>query len=152
MKKKLILTTVASVLTIGAVSGAVALNSTPQKTGADTSPITTTLQQQQDELNNHEARITNTENNVQAVASKTGTTTTVVEQVPTPSLQTTAVAPTPVIVTAYEKLAPDSDGTIDCKLTYSDSTTYQWHWYKTHNGVTSTFNACDDTVIGQVKN
>lgn len=157
MKKKLILTTIASVLTIGAVSGAVALTSKPQNSGADTTPISSTLQQQQDELNNHEARITNNESNISALGDKTGTNTTTVVQVPAPATQTTPTAapattpaPSPVTVTAYEQIPIDSNN-IDCKLTYSDGTTYQWHWKVAKGNISYTAEICDSSIIGTPK-
>lgn len=164
MKKKLLLTSLASVLTIGAVSGAVALNSTPQHVGADTSIVQTQLDAQNKELANHEARITTNESNIQAVADKTST--------PTASAPTTSVstntstqavlaeqtpAPTPVTITAVDQI-PLDDKNIDCKYTYSDGTSYQWHWKtnktagQTVNGLSVTYGTCDNSSIGSVKN
>lgn len=153
MKKKLILTTLASIVTIGTVSGVVALNSTPQKAGADDTPIVQTLADHSKELANHEARITNAESNIGAVANKTGTTTTttVVEQVPAPT-QAQTPTPEPVTVTAYEQIPVDPNGSTDCKLTYSDGTTYQWHWKVVQGNNTSTTGVCNSMVLGNVKN
>lgn len=155
INRKAIITTLASIITIGSISGAVALNSTPQKAGADDSPIVQTLADHSKELANHEARITNTENNVQAVADKTGTTTTIIEQVPATSQAPAEVAPTLVTVTAYEQIPVDANGSMDCKLTYSDGTIYQWHWKTTKKiftGIVTSYDKnCDSSTIGTTK-
>lgn len=81
--------------------------------------------------------------------------------------QQTVIQPDPVTVTAYEQIPIQDSEDIDCKLTYSDGTTYQWHWttvneHETwmtdssgHNGhwvkATHTSNYCDASVIGNVK-
>jgi hypothetical protein len=44
-------------------------------------------------------------------------------------VQTSVTTTDPVVtVTAYEQIPTDALGDIDCKLSYSDATTYQWHW------------------------
>lgn len=170
MKRRgVILSTAGTVLIAGAIGATVALNQ-PEKTGADTSPITTQLDSQSKELANHEARITNNENNISALDKNTGTPTTTIVDVPSQAPATTvpdpAPAPTPVTVTAFQQV-PLTDGNTDCILTYSDGTTYQWHWEVINpqgswvtNGVgqnghwvttTQTASTCDPSVVGTAK-
>lgn len=140
--------------------------------GADTSPVVTTL-------DNHEVRIKNAENNIKDLQVKTNTPASTGNQsVPVVSTQTsntsattfatTPVAdiPTPVVVTAFREIVIDSD-TSDCEYTYSDGTTYQFHWKTTNsqgswqtdgngnNGhwmASTTKNGyCDNRALGQAK-
>lgn len=124
LKKKLITGGVVIALAAGGVTAA--LNS-PQTTGADTSPVTTQLQQHSDELANHEARITNTENDVKDLQDKTSTppSSTRVEvpvYIPAPAVTQSSpsvTAPAPVTVTGSGlMIGGQYDGY--CILTYSD--------------------------------
>jgi hypothetical protein len=113
-------------------------------------------------------RPTHTDNTPQTSATPTATapartTTSVTAQTAT----TDAPTSVPVTVTAYEQIPLDSDGTMDCKLTYSDATTYQWHWQTiTQQGTwmtdgqganghwvaaTNNFGTCNQSVIGTTK-
>jgi hypothetical protein len=110
------------------VGGAAALNA-PQSTGADTSPLVQEVDRQGQELDNHEARITNTESDVKDLQNKTATspaTTRVV--VPsantTPTATSTNSAPAPVTVTK-SSYSFNTDGESFCNLTYSDGTKSQ---------------------------
>lgn len=160
-----------SVLIAGAVAGVMALSS-PQSAHATDSPLTTEVSNQSKELANHEARITNTESNVADLQAKTGTpassTQTVVPDADPNPAQTPDPTPVPVTVVSYQQIPLDDQGNTDCQYTYSDGTTYQWHW-KTYNPqgswqvngnplngyhwvpTTSTSGTCDDSVIGWTK-
>lgn len=125
-----------TVLTLGVTGGATYMAITPTpKTGADTSPIVT-------QIDNHETRIKNLEGNVTVLQTKTGTapaaTNTPVPVVTAPvvSSPTTTTTPVdtvptatvaPVVVTAYKEIVIDAD-TSDCQYTYSDGSTYVFHW------------------------
>lgn len=65
-KKNVIVSSIITAVTIGAVSGVAAISSSPQTAGADDSPI---VQQ----LSDHERRLKNTENNVKDLQTNTGT-------------------------------------------------------------------------------
>lgn len=110
-------------------------------------------------LANHEARITNTENDVSQLQGNT----TIVERVevpvvvtqPVPTPEAPAPEPEPVVVTAYEQVPVSGTEDIDCKYTYSDGTTYQWHWftveYNQGSRITHRSGICDDRAIGTNK-
>lgn len=130
--KRLVLTT-ATIVTLGVVGGAAAMATNPTKTQAGTAPIVT-------EVDNHEVRISNLEGNVKVLQTKTATPdapTTV--SVPVVNATTTSTVPatstpteplpvvTPITVTAYREIVIDTD-TSDCEYTYSDGTTYRFHW------------------------
>lgn len=72
MNKRIIISTVGTILVVGGIGAASSLNQ-PKQVGADTSPITTQLEQQSQELANHEARITNVEDNVSSLENKSNT-------------------------------------------------------------------------------
>lgn len=111
--------------------------------GADTSPLVTEVDQQNDKLNNHEARISNLETDTRTLQANTNTqpstnkvavptvrsanTTSNASQ--TASLPAETVAP--VTVTAFREIVIDAD-TSDCEYTYSDGSTSVFHW-KTSN-------------------
>ena len=143
MKKKLLLIT--PVMLLATIGVATAL-SNPEPTKATDSPL---VQQ----VDNHEARITNTENDVEDLQTKTNTPPSTT-RVNVPSVTTSVSTPTEptvpppsVLVVAYEKI-PVNDTDIDCQLTYSDGTTYKWHW-KTYNQIN---NSCNNDWIGTQKN
>ncbi len=168
MKKKIIFISV--IVVLGLIAG-ISLVSKPQNAKAVDSPLTTQVDQQNKELANHEARITNTENNVQDLQANTNTapskTQMTVPSTAEPSTPAPAVAPTPVTVVSYRAI-PVGEST-DCEYTYSDGTTYQFHWKVVTHGsawVTdgngqnghsvSTTNTnisgkCDSSVVGQEK-
>lgn len=163
-----------TILTLGVTGGATYMATTPTpKTGADTSPIVT-------QIDNHETRIKNLEGNVTVLQTKTGTAP-AVTNTPVPVVNVTATTPvstttssttipvdttvTPVTVTAYKEIVLDAD-TSDCEYTYSDGTTYRFHWktrgkdtvitdsngengYSVKTSVKNGF--CDDRAIGIVK-
>lgn len=108
-------------------------------TGADTSPVVT-------ELSNHEARLKNAENNIKDLQAKTNTPDSASNvTVPQSAVATdsdvtstgtsvsTPVTPVdnPVVVTAFREVVLDADNS-DCEYTYSDGTTYQFHWKTTN--------------------
>ncbi len=168
-----------TVLTLGVTGGATYMATTPTpKTGADTSPIVT-------QIDNHETRIKNLEGNVTVLQTKTGTapaaTNTPVPVVTAPVVGSTTTSATPVdtvptattatvapiVVTAYKEIVIDAD-TSDCQYTYSDGSTYVFHWKTTNlkgsyaedgNGANGRYlktvsysGSCDSRAIGQPKN
>lgn len=82
------------------------------------------------------------------------------------SATTNGTSTNPITVSSYRQIDEDS-GNIDCEYTYSDGTTYQFHWQVINpqgswqtNGqgqdghwvaTTTTSGVCDDSVIGQSK-
>lgn len=176
MQKRFVTIPAAAVLVAGTIVGIVA-NNNPPTTGADTSPVVQTL-------TNHEVRIRNAENNIKALQGATSTpdspnnatvpasspvTDGNVSQgivSPTAASTSTPSAAPSVTVTAFKEIVLDAD-TSDCVYTYSDGTTYQFHW-KTSNpqgswmtdGVgqnghwvktVQTSGYCDQRAIGQQK-
>lgn len=169
-KKAAILAT--SVITLGALGGTAATVQNKPSAGADTSPIVTTL-------DNHETRIKNAENNIKDLQVKTNTPASTGNQtVPVVNTQTSDTSaattistpvtdtPEPVVVTAFREIVLDND-TSDCEYTYSDGTTYQFHWKTTNpqsswqtdgqgqNGhwaaTISKSGTCSDKAVGQLK-
>lgn len=153
-----------SVIALGAVTGVVALNS-PSQTGAtDIPPIQQQVDNQQKELDNHDARITNNENDIKSLQGATNTAPSS-NNVAVPTV-TPAPTPVPITVTAYEKIVLDANST-DCEYTYSDGTTFQWHWQTTDphgswvtDGVgqnghwvpsVDTTGVCDQSAVGSTK-
>ena len=170
MKKKLVI----AISSLAVVSGVIIGGMTVTR-GSATTPtppdLTPQIQAQQTQLNNHEARITNTESDVKDLQSNTKTApSTVKADVPvaevTPSIEPAPqvvstpivveqVKPTPVTVTAYEKIPVADSENVDCKFTYSDGTTYQWHWltveYNQGSRITRSIGKCDSSTIGYPK-
>lgn len=168
MKKKVLIAFAGFTLLSGLVIGGITWNSSKAE---DVPPIVTEVQHQGEELNNHEVRITNTENDVKDLQTKTSTppstsNTTppqVVTQSPTQPIYTAPAptpsptptpTPTPITVTAFEQI-PVGDSEIDCKLTYSDGTMFTFVWqtwdYNQGTKITNTTNYCDSSVIGKTK-
>lgn len=166
MKKTAIITFV----TILALAGGVFALNNPQPTKAVDSPLVTQVDNQGKQLANHEARISNTENDVKDLQTNTNTApssnrTAVPDAAPQPTPQTPVLPPAPITVSAFEIIpsGPNSD----CKLTYTDGTTYQWNWkvinaqgaWQTdgngQNGhwvqTTQINGQCDQSVIGREK-
>lgn len=121
------------------------------------------VQHQQEQLDNHEARITNTENDVTGLQNKTSTPPSV-QRVEVPVVQPAPVSqpsptppepePTPVTVTSYEQIPVENSEDVDCKYTYSDGTTYQWHWKTVEYNqvrIVHTTGKCDQSAIGTEK-
>lgn len=108
-------------------------------------------------LANHEARITNTEADVNYLQGETTTNTVRVEVpvVTTTPVPTPEPTPEPVTVVGYEQIPVEGTEDIDCKYTYSDETTHQWHWktveYNQGTKITSTAGTCDYSDIGTEK-
>lgn len=162
--KKLII----GISSIAVISGLViggAMANSGSATTSSPPDLTPQVQAQQTQLDNHEARITNTENDVKDLQSSTNTPPSVAKvDVPiaqaAPVLQQTAQAPTipeptsptPVTVTAYEQIPVEGSEDVDCKYTYSDGTNYQWHWQKVEynqgSKITNTSGLCDNRAIG----
>jgi len=59
--------------------------------------------------------------------------------------------PTPVTVVAVEQVPVAGGKDVDCKLTYSDGTTYQWHWKIVGGTTTNTSGYCDERIVGKAK-
>ena len=159
-----------------ALAGGIALAASPEPSKATDSPVATKLNEHDDKLANHEARITNVENDVKVVQDKTATAPSDkrvdVPAVPTNnqeqggvSISTRVPEPKPTVV-SFEEVPVDNLNT-DCKLTYSDGSTYVWRWMVINphgswqtdgvgqNGkwieTKNTLNRCDDTVVGKEK-
>lgn len=119
----------AGAIVVGVLGGVAAMNN-PAPTKATDSPLVQQVDSQSKELDNHEARITNTENDVKDLQNKTGTppTSNKVNVPPvTAPAQTQQTTPQTIIVASFEQI-DEGGGNMDCKFTYSDGTTYQWHW------------------------
>lgn len=108
--------------------------------GAGTSPLVS-------EVDQHEVRISNAENNIRALQTATNTPDNP-SNAPVPvvnstvatggvtqsnSLNSAVVAdtPEPVTVVAYKEIVIDAD-TSDCEYTYSDGTTHRFQWKTTN--------------------
>jgi hypothetical protein len=123
---------------IFAIVGAVGAFTLPEHTAkAVDSPLITEVQHQQEQLNNHEARITNVENDVNGLHDATGAPKPVsnitVTEVSTPevpveqfSSATPTVEDTTVRVTEGV-MRVEADGNYFCDLTYSDGSTESIH-------------------------
>jgi hypothetical protein len=135
---------ITGVIVLGLVGGVSAEMVNKPKAGADTSPIVTEIDNHEDRLKNHEARISNLETDTRTLQTNTNTQPSpnkvdppVVRDVtpnssPTSASTTTTTSDTPaVVVTSYREIVIDAD-TSDCEYTYSDGTTYQFHWKTTN--------------------
>lgn len=60
--------------------------------------------------------------------------------------QAQAQQPQAVTVSAVQQV-PIDDNNTDCKLVYSDGSTFQWHW----RTATKQIDYCDERIIGKVK-
>lgn len=165
MKKPIIIGLVTTALISGLVVGGVKMN----KTNADVeAPIVTEVRHQGEVLDNHEARLTNVEGDVSELQTNTNTSPSSNRQsvpaVATPSSTQSLSAPAPapdtpeptsVTVVAFEEVPVEGSEDMDCKLTYSDGTSHQWHWkkvsYNQGTKITNTVNKCDSSVIGELK-
>lgn len=130
MNKKSVLVTSAFLLASFATFGV--LDKAPA-TKADTSPLI-------QEVNNHEVRIGNAEKNIRDLQTKTNTppaSDTISTDTPTNSpitdntMATQSEPSTPPTVVSYKEIVIDS-GTSDCEYTYSDGSTYTFHWKNTN--------------------
>lgn len=152
MKKRLVLTT--GVLIIGSIIGVAALQN-PESTTAVDSPIAQEVDRQGQVLNNHEGRITNTENDVKDLQSNTGTPPSVT-RVEVPAQPPSAPAPIqpPITIVGYEVIPIPGSENKDCKYTYSDGSTRQFLWqivtYNQGTKFTQTNDFCDYRIIGKV--
>jgi hypothetical protein len=111
------------------VLGVSALNS-PSSTGAADSPLVTQVDDNTKKLDNHEARISNTESDVKDLQNKTNTapsTNHVAVPNSTPSASNPAT-PSPVTVTAYEQQPIDGSENVNCRYTYSDGSNTVFLW------------------------
>jgi hypothetical protein len=151
MKKRIILIT--AVLAAGTGLASAALNA-PQTTGADTSPLIQQVEHQGEQLSNHEARITNTENDVKDIQAATSTPPSVVRvpvPVPNPLPPAPAQVPVPVTVTSFEQVLNGIN--TDCKLNYSDGSSVQRQWKIVDSdgnvSISHTVSICDSSLIGQ---
>jgi hypothetical protein len=134
---------VSSVIVLGLIGGVSAEMANQKPVGADTSPLVTEVDQQNDKLNNHEARISNLETDTRTLQANTNTqpstnkvaVPTVRAANTTASASQTASLPTetvaPVTVTAFREIVIDAD-TSDCEYTYSDGSTDQFKWKSTN--------------------
>lgn len=133
------------------------------------------VQRQGEQIDNHEARITNNENDISDLQDNTSTpprssrvdvpsvTTPPAEPLPASSETEPTPQPEPepepepIVVVSYEQVPMNTgynNEDMDCKLTYSDGTTYQWHWKVVsfnQTKITNTYGTCDPSVIGRNK-
>jgi len=151
MNKRIILSGVAVFLLSVAGTVAYAANRPTATAGAATSPIQQTLQDQSDELADHEARLANAENNIQTLGTATGTTVTTPPAKTTTTTSPTSTEPTDEpstpaepTITSIEQVAINETDT-DCHMAFSDGTSRQWHW-KTANSET---NSCASSLVGK---
>lgn len=129
LNKKIILVA-ATVLVVGGAGTVTALALQPEREAPKTNISTSqTMQTEQ-----------------QAVTPAESTPATVAEQQESQSEQQGE----PVTVAAVEQVPVGEAGSVDCKLTYSDGTTFQWHW-KTVSPNTHQNGFCDETIVGQPK-
>lgn len=159
ISKKLLIPVASVVLLSGIVAGGITLN----KTGASSEPpIVQQVQHQGEVLDNHEARITNAENNITDLQNKTNTPSStnntqppaVVTPAAAPSVtpdQTPAPTPTPVTLTTFAKIPLANSQDVDCSVVYTDGTSYQWHWMTVNGAIGHTFGNCDQTLVGTTK-
>jgi hypothetical protein len=125
--------------------------------------IELTLQYHKDTLDNHEARISAVENNLGNISTNSSADPPNSQPVAHPTAPINNASPSPqahkepdpIVVTAYEQIPIEGTEDIDCKLTYSDSTTHQWHWRTvTENQGTTTVHTggiCDARILGHEK-
>jgi len=172
-KRKAIIIT-GSIVILGVIGGGVANMAGSKTVGAGTSPLIT-------EVDQHEVRISNAENNIRALQTKTNTpdnpsnapVPTVNSSIATNTATSNSVAApvlevtVPVTVVAYKEIVIDAD-TSDCEYTYSDGTTYRFPWKTTNpqgawitdgsgqNGhwqpAINKNGFCDNRAIGMYKN
>lgn len=169
--KKIVVAVVASTLIATAGVSAVAVN---QATGADSEPpIVQEVHQQGEQLENHEARITNAENDISDLQENTNTAPST-NRVEVPVVSSTPSSnpdpeptPAPVTVVSFQQIGVGG-GDYDCKYTYSDGTTHRWLWkdyteqgsWVTDSngnnghwvGTTRTVGNCTANAVGTVKN
>lgn len=159
---------VASIILTSLSVGIVRAVQQPETTGAQTSPIVQQVDHNTQQLENHEGRITNTENDVKDLQTKTNTppsaSRTTIKEVTTPSANApisesppASASPAPIAITVVRSgyLAP---GTIpghegDCLLYYSDGSEdfVKATVITTHDGgTTSTADNCA-SFVGQTK-
>lgn len=157
MKKTLIYSTGAILLT--SISSAILSSAQPSVAQDNTPQI---LMHHQEQLDNHEARITNAESDITGLQQNTNTQPSSDRQPipvvsPAPAEPTTdpQPEPEPVVVTSYRQIPVENSEDVDCELSYSDGTTYRWHWqrveYNQGTKITHTSDKCDDSVIGKRK-
>jgi hypothetical protein len=162
MKRKYLATIVSAIALSTIAVGATQYN----KSGAsDEPPIIQEVKHQGEVLDNHETRITNTENDVKDLQDKTSTPPSINNK-PAPAVVTPSPAvvapptptPAPVIppvtVTSFLQV-PVGDMRIDCTITYSDGTTNTWMWqqweFNQGTKITHTIGKCDSSIIGKTK-
>lgn len=164
MKKRIVaIATVSTVL--GLLLGGYTLANTWASTDSPTTiqGVNEVNDHQQSQLDNHEARISNTENDVSGLQQSTNTPqssnrVTVPGVTPPPTSQAApdvTPPPTPVTVASYEQLSVPGSEDIDCKLTYTDGSTHTWRWktvtYNQGTATTQLSGRCDPSIIGQAK-
>lgn len=110
-------------------------------------------------LDNHEDRITNSERDIEDLQTHTSTPQSgervVVREVTTAKpepKEEPEPAPQPVVVVSYRQILLENSEDVDCEYTYSDNTTYRWHWktveYNQGTKLTHASGFCDQHAIG----
>jgi hypothetical protein len=127
LSKKLI--TLSTVTVLGVVGGGSALMLPSDTSATEETPLVKQVEEQGAKLDNHETRITSTEQAVTDMNSTIGTATHSAPQLPTSSPTATASpAPAPVVVTSTRQVPIENSQNIDCEVTYSDGTVERWSW------------------------
>lgn len=160
MKK---LTVVSSIALTTLVTGVVYANLNPIEATVE-SPIIQEVKHQGEVIDNHEARLTNVEKDIDKLQQNTNTppasNKVSVPAVVTPPPEQPIEEPTqveqkpdPVTVVSYTQI-PDGENT-DCQYTYSDGTTYIWDWetveWNQGTRIGHRSGICDYRAIGKVK-
>lgn len=159
MKKQLIIGTVVCAVISGLVVGGLKASPGQASTPTTDPAVAQEIKHQGETLDNHEARITNTENNVKDLQVHTNTpastNTVVVPQVTTPSAPLPTPSAPPITVIAFQVQPIEGTENSNCMVTYSDATTYTWLWqivtYNQGTKITSSNNLCDNRLIGNQK-
>lgn len=163
MKKRYLLV---PVLVTGIIVGGMTL--TKSDAYLDLDGINQQIERHDEQLNNHEVRIQNNSNDIEDIQNKTQTAPSS-SNVTAPQVVTAAPEqkersevvnqpepePEPVVVTAFREIAIEGSENKDCEYTYSDGTTYTFHWktveYNQGTKITQTHGQCDASVIGRPK-
>lgn len=163
MKKQYLLGT--TVLTIGVFIGSYKL--TPTHAEVDLQDASTQLgildtvirqnEHQDQVLDNHEDRITNSEKDIVSLQSNTSTPPSTEKvivrevQVPAPEPEIEP-EPEPVVVTSYRQIPIEGSEDMDCEYTYTDGSKWRWHWqtveYNQGTRIIRKSGHCDDRAIG----
>lgn len=142
MKKLFSLKLIGLSVAVGIVMGSyVMANTEAEVTEPDYDAIVAAQQQDDEQLADHESRITASEGDIDTLQTQvsttsssgtTNSTSTTSQPTPTPSNPTPsdppATQPTPVTIVSYRVIDIEGSEDKDCEITYSDGTTKRWRW------------------------